>query len=442
MLTLLNESLWGDEGFSALAVMKPFGEMLGVVMRDTAPPGFYVVGYLWTRMFGSGEIALRSLSLLLMIGAAIFAGLIVKEITKNKWQAGLVGLLAFLSPFTFTFAFEWRMYALLTFATLGSIYFFIARKWKWYVVMTVLALYTHHLALFTVAVQGLWFLVDELDESGKWTKKKIIKAIKHIWPFWLVVLLYIPWLYPMYLQTTRVQGAGFWLKPPKMVEVIGLMGRFLTGGVDKQSQLLAGGLVLVLLIGKKWKKVGKRWLEVFLMVIAPVVFSVIVSYLVTPVFYDRYLLSVVVGIAALIGMGTRKWLVPVMIILVVIYGMGSYQKFVNPKKRPFREMVQEVKSKLQEGDYLLNYNGSAHHIWETKYYGIGAPIYVPEGELPLYVGTAQMTDEDTVKRVPEETKRLVVITSEPVEKVEIEEPWQVEEVTDFGSIRAIWMEKE
>ena len=161
MLTLLNESLWGDEGFSALAVMKPFGEMLGVVMRDTAPPGFYVVGYLWTRIFGSSEIALRSLSLLLMMGAAVFAGLIVKEITKNKWQGVLVGLLAFLSPFTFTFAFEWRMYALLTFATIGSVYFFVTRKWKGYIVMTVLALYTHHLALFTMAVQGLWFLIDE-----------------------------------------------------------------------------------------------------------------------------------------------------------------------------------------------------------------------------------------------------------------------------------------
>jgi len=439
MLTLLNESLWGDEGFSALAVMKPFMEMMGVVLRDTAPPGFYITGYLWTRMFGFSEIALRSLSLLLMLGASIFAGLIVKEVTKNKRQAWLVGLLAFLSPFTFTFAFEWRMYALLTFATIGSIYFFIARKWKWYIGMTVLALYTHHLALFTVAMQGLWFLVDEFSHPGKWSKTKIKNALKHLWPFWSVILLYIPWLYPMYLQTTRVQGAGFWLKPPTLIEVVGLMGRFLTGGVDKKTQVLAGGLVLLLLIGKKWKKVGKRWLEVLLMVIAPVVFSVIVSYLVTPVFYDRYLLSVVIGMAALIGMGTKKQLVPIMMILVVIYGVGSYKKFVAPTKRPFRQMAEEVKSKLQEGDYILNFNGAAHHIWETKYYGIGAPIYVPEGELPLYVGTAQMTDEDTVKSVPEETKRLVVITSEPVEKVEIEEPWQVDEVTEFGSIRAIWM---
>jgi len=441
MLTLLNESLWGDEGFSALAVMKPFKEMVGVVMRDTAPPGFYVIGYAWTRLFGSSEVALRSLSLLLILGAAVFAGLLVKEASKNKWQGVLVGLLAFLSPFTLPFAFEWRMYALLTFATLGSIYFFVTRKWKGYVVMTVLALYTHHLALMTVAVQGLWFLVDELDEPGKWTKRKIVKAIKHIWPFWLVMGLYIPWLYPMYLQTTRVQGAGFWLKAPTIKEAGLLLYRFMTGGVKEEFRTGVALLVGVLLVTKQWKKVGKKWLEILLVVMAPVVFSFIVSYLVTPIFYDRYLLSVVLGMGVLVGLGTRKWLMPVLVGLVMIYGYFSYQTFTTPKKRPFRELASYVKQELKEGDYLLNYNGAAHHLWETKYYGIPAPIYVPEGELPMYVGTAQMTDEDVVKEVPEGVARLGVITSEPVEKVVIEEPWQVEEVGEFGSIRVIWMEK-
>jgi len=442
MLTLLNESLWGDEGFSALAVMKPFKEMMGVVLRDTAPPGFYVIGWTWTRLFGSSEAALRSLPLLLMLGAGVFSGLIVYEITKKRWVAILTGLLAFLSPFTFPYAFEWRMYALLTFATLGSIYFFIARRWKGYVAMTVLALYTHHLALFTVAVQGLWFLKTEFSNHGKkWSQEKIIKALKHIWPFWLVIGLYVPWLYPMYLQTTRVQGAGFWLKAPRLLELLGLMGKFLVGGVKPEWWLAVGVMVLILLLGKRWKQVGKGWLEVLLVVMAPVVFSFIVSYLITPVFYDRYLLSVVMGIAVLVGMGIRKELVVVLMALVVIYGYSSYQLFRQPHKRPFREMASQVKAELKEGDFLLNYNGAAHHLWETKYYGIPGPIYVPKGELPLWVGTAQMTEEDILKEIPREAKRLVVVTSEPVEKVVIEGGWQVSQVSEFESIRTVWMER-
>jgi len=174
---------------------------------------------------------------------------------------------------------------------------------------------------------------------------------------------------------------------------------------------------------------------------APVVFSFGVSHLLTPVFYDRYLLSVVLGMAVLIGLGIRKWLVPVLLVLVVIYGYSSYQLFRQPHKRPFREMASQVKAELKEGDFLLNYNGGAHHLWETKYYGIPAPIYLPEGELPLWVGTAQMTDEDIVRSVPEGVERLGVVTSEPVEKVVIEEPWQVSGVGEFESIRVIWMER-
>jgi len=435
MLTLLNESLWGDEGFSALAVMKDFGEMIGVVMRDTSPPGFYVLGWLWTRLVGFSEIGLRSLSLLLILGAGIFVGLIVYNASKRKYLAVLTGLLAFLSPFVLPYAFEWRMYALLCFATLGSIYFFTARKWTGYVILTVLALYTHHLALFTVAGQGLWYLVCEF----KWKKWK--KWFKQLKPFLLVGLLYTPWLYPMYLQTTRVQGAGFWLKAPTIVEVLGLMGRFFTGGIIEEWRIKVAILVVVLLLGKNWQKIGKKWLEVLVLVMFPVVLSYIVSYLITPIFYDRYLLSVVMGIAVLIGMGLRKNLIHVLTLLVIIYGFFSYQVFTQPKKRPFRQFASYVKEELREGDFLLNFNGAAHHIWETKYYDIPAPIYVPVGELPLYVGTAQMTDDDILKSIPEDVERVGAVTSEPVEKVVLEEPWEQKEYKEFGSLKIIWFEK-
>lgn len=44
----------------------------------------------------------------------------------------------------------------------------------------------------------------------------------------------------------------------------------------------------------------------------------------------------------------------------------------------------------------IKQNGRAHYLWESKYYGLKAPIYAPSGPLPLYVGTAQMTAEDTI----------------------------------------------
>lgn len=441
MMTLLNESLWGDEGFSALAVMKSFPQMIGVVMRDTAPPGFYLLGWLWGRVFGFSEIALRSLSLLLIAGAAVFGALIVYRLQKSKVLAILTFLLCFLNPFSFPFAFEWRMYALLAFAILGSIYFFVSKKWWGYIILTTLAIYTHHFALFTVAGEGLVFLIEKIKEfrdKGKFEWKKFILSF---WPFLVVGALYLPWLYPMYLQTKRVQGSGFWLGKPSLEEGRNLILRFImvdSAGVWKQ---VVRAIVAILVILKIKSKMMREWVKILWLLMAPVLISFGVSYVITPVFYDRYLLSVAVGMGVLWALGSRKAAWILLVALVGIYGFFSWQKFFKPAKRPFGEVAAYVKSIRREGDFLLNYNGASHHLWESKYYGIPAPIYVPQGELPLYVGTAQMGPEDQMRSIPQTSERVIVLTSEPADKVELEKPWVRTEVKEFKNFEVILFEK-
>jgi len=441
-MNLLTESLWGDEGFSAMAVQRPFLEMIGVVMRDTAPPFFYVLGFIWGRIFGFSEISLRSLSCLLMLGASFFAGKIIYEVGRNKVAAILGGTMAFLTPFLIGFAFEWRMYATLAFLVMGSIYFFVARKWTGFVIFSALSLYAHHFALFTLAGQVIYFLFFIFE----WKGFKIKRFLKETRPFWLVGLLYLPWVYPMYLQVTRVQGGGFWLSMPKIKEIFNLMYRFITGEVDERHRLGVAIVVAGLLVGKKWKKVGKRWVELLIIFMAPVVLSVLVSYLVTPIFYDRYLLATVIGVAVLVVLGTRKWLLLLVGALVLFYGWTSGRRFLSPSKRPFRELAGYVKEQLRDNDYLVNYNGKAHHLWESKYYGLDAPIYTPDGPLPLYVGTAQMTEKDTVDNLPEVEGRIGVIASEPLSEIQIRghfEEYDMETLKSFENDRllVIWWRK-
>ncbi|HLE50363.1 MAG TPA: hypothetical protein VI791_04430, partial [Patescibacteria group bacterium] len=251
-MNLMTESLWGDEAFSALAVQKNLFSMLAVVMKDTAPPLFYLVGYAWGHLFGYSEVALRSLTLLLMIGTAIFAGLIVQEIDKDKIKALLAGGVVFFSPFLFRFAFEWRMYALLALAITASTYFFVAKKWGWYALFALMALYTHHFAVFTVLAQGVWFLATGFS----WHKRS--RWLKELRPFLIVGLGYSFWLYPMYLQIQRVKGSGFWLAVPKLADLSGLIYRFASGGAAWHIPVATLGLVLLLV--KDWQKVWKNWL--------------------------------------------------------------------------------------------------------------------------------------------------------------------------------------
>lgn len=434
MLTQWNESLWGDEGFSALAVQNNFLETIGIVMRDTAPPAFYVLGWLWGQAFGYSEVALRSLSLLLILGTAVFAGLLVYEISKSKINGLLVSLLIFGSPFLEPVAFEWRMYALLAFAVMGSVYFFITKKWLGYVIFTLLALYTHHFGLFTFVGEGVVFLLFDF----KWREPK--KWLSQLKPFLIVVALYTPWLYPFYLQLKRVQGSGFWLSKPKVTDLTELLYRFLTGGVKKEWQGIVALAALILLVTKEWRKVGLKWIALMIIFLSPMALAFGVSYLVTPIFYDRYLLATMAGTVTLVGVGTKKKFLIILVFMLVIFGVQSVNQFTHPTKRPFREMAEWVKREIKKEDKLINYNGAAHHLWESKYYGIPAPIYTPNGPLPLYVGTAQMKESDTTVTLPETKGRLGVITSEPIEKVALPD-YKMIENKQFGSLNFSWWRK-
>lgn len=412
-MNLLTESLWGDEAFSALAVKLPFKEMIGVVMKDTAPPLFYLLGYGWERLFGSSEVALRSLSLILIAFSGVMAGLTVWEIGKNKLSSFLVALITFFSPFLFVFAFEWRMYALLSATITLTNYAFLTKKWKLYVLASVLALYTHHFAIFTIFAQGVIYVITQ----SKW--EKISSVVKSWWPYWLIGLFYSPWLYPMYSQISRVKGSGFWLSAPKITEVLDLMWRMSLGGVEEKWRGISLAVVILLVVGKNWDKVWKPCLSLLLITLSPIFISAALSYVITPIFYDRYLLSVIPAVTTIWGLGTKKEFRAALLMLLIIYMVLSVDKFNHPTKRRFRELAGLIKTEMKVGDKLLNYNGNAHHIWESKYYGVGAPIYTPNGPLPLYVGTAQMTKNDTTGSIPKPDRRLIVISSEPTNKMKL-----------------------
>lgn len=432
-MNLWTESLWGDEAFSAMAVRGRLFEMLSVVMKDTAPPLFYLVGYVWGRLFGFSEVALRSLTLLLMLGSAVFAGLIVHEIDRDKLKSLLAGSLAFASPFLLPFAFEWRMYALLAFTVTASTYFYISKNWFWYVIFALAALYAHHFAIFTVFAQGMWFMMSEFPY------RKPKQWLTQLRPFLWIVFGYSFWLYPMYLQIQRVRGSGFWLSIPKISDLTDLLYRFVTGGVTRDWQVVVAVLGITILLLKEWGRIFGKWIGLLLIFSAPIFLSYLLSKVITPIFYDRYLLSAVVGSSVLLVVGTKKRFVWLVAILVTVYGFLSWTVFNTPKKRPFREFAAYIKTQIKNDDSLLNWNGRAHHLWETKYYGVPAPIYAPNGPLPLYVGTAQMTPTDVVDKLPDKN-RIGLIASEDQSETRLP-GYKLTFVKQFGELRFMWWSK-
>ena len=64
--TLDAKSFWEDEAITVFLVRRGFGSMLSAIPdSESTPPVYYVLAWVWTHVFGSGEVGIRSLSALI-----------------------------------------------------------------------------------------------------------------------------------------------------------------------------------------------------------------------------------------------------------------------------------------------------------------------------------------------------------------------------------------
>ena len=452
MQTVFNQSIWGDEGFSAILSMKSVPEILEIIARDTSPPLWNIFEHYAFQFFGTGEVVIRSLSATFFLLTILFTYKIGALLFSKK--TGLIAaLLTFLNPFFFTYAFEGRMYSIMALGVAASMYFYLRFFLEeevslttklGYVFFSLWALYSHHFSFFAFAIQGVWFLY-ELAFGRRKRAKKIFKL------FLLVGVGYIPWLIPLYNQTKMV-GGGFWLGTPTPTDLRKLIYDYLAEGIKQLNFILpiinlkiyelALYAVLTTLILRNWFKNFKRSLFLVLWFLGPIVLTWLVSQKFQSIFFNRYILYTIPAAMLIVASGRRKLSIIFITIIILIFSYIDYYYFVHPTKLPFRQMSEFVKNETQEGDYLINwYSNGTHHIWETKYYGIPAPIYDPgEGELPFFVGTALMEEGDIIREIPKGVERVGVVTSGTVEEVNI--PGYTEsEVKSFNSLKFIWYSK-
>lgn len=456
MENVFNQSIWGDEGFSAILSMKPLPQIIEIISRDTSPPLWNIFEWAVFNTFGTSEIYIRSLSLAFYLGTAFFVYLIGSFVFSKK--TGLIAaLLTLLNPFFFTYAFEGRMYSIMSMGVAGSMYFFLRifrqderirkRDKIGYVVFTLWALYSHHFAIFTVLMQGLWWIYEFI--FGKRVRaKKMFKL------FLITGLGYVPWLYPLYKQTSMVAG-GFWLGTPTLKDLRNLIYEYLAEGVKNDNlkipmidlTLYHGALYVAfaLLVIRKWWKNIKPTVFFLLWFLGPILATWFISQHFQSIFFNRYLLYTIPGAMLIFATARSKITIVPLAILVVLFGIIDYDYFTHPKKLPFRAYSEYVKSEMQSGDFLINWNSNgSHHIWETKYYGIPAPIYVSgsPSDLPFFVGTALMEEGDIITKIPQNAERVGVVTSGPLDEIDIpnyeEDPTSAK---DFNGLKFVWYEK-
>jgi mannosyltransferase len=171
--TLDVQSFWLDEAVTVGLVRLDFGEMLERIPdSESTPPLYYVLAWLWSRVFGDGEVGLRSLSAL--AGTLTVPVIYAIGARLLSQRAGLLAsLLAAVNPLLVWYSQEARAYALLALlCALSTLLFLRARerpsagRLAAWAAVSALALATHYFAGVLVVTEAVWLLAG-LQARGR-----------------------------------------------------------------------------------------------------------------------------------------------------------------------------------------------------------------------------------------------------------------------------------
>ena len=163
--TLDLQSFDFDEAFTVSTLDGSLGHVFdGVSETESSPPLYYVIAWLWSRLFGLGEVGLRSLSALLGTALVLVAFCTARELAGRR-AALIAAALVAVNPLLIFYSQEARTYALFALlCTLSFWAFLVARRsgstrsialWA---IASSLALLSHYFALFVVLPEAAWLV--------------------------------------------------------------------------------------------------------------------------------------------------------------------------------------------------------------------------------------------------------------------------------------------
>jgi mannosyltransferase len=168
--TLHVQSYWFDEAATVGLVKASFGHMISRIgASESTPPLYYAVAWVWSRVFGTGEVGLRSLSALAGTATVPVAYAAAAELASKR-TALVLGSLAAVNPLLIWYSQEARSYALLLLLASGSFLLFVrllrapsVRGLTAWTVVSALALATHYFASFLILPEAIWLCLRWRD---------------------------------------------------------------------------------------------------------------------------------------------------------------------------------------------------------------------------------------------------------------------------------------
>ena len=234
----LGGGFWIDEGISVGIAHHHWTSIPGLLGQDGSPPAYYLLLSLWQDVFGDGERATHTLSVVFAL-ACIPLGFLAGRAAFGRTTGIVCAVLAALDPYLTYYAQETRMYELEALLSLVVAYAYVQgilrgrRAWTIALVPALdLAVYTHNWALFLCVGLCVATAVVARDRL----KRFAVMAVA-------VAVLYLPWARTLISQA-RHTGAP-WASRPSFSDLITAPGSVFSGDATFVALVILFGSALV-----------------------------------------------------------------------------------------------------------------------------------------------------------------------------------------------------
>lgn len=440
-LHIASSSIWFDEAFSAYMTRFNFFDIAKYTAYDIHPPLYYWVLKLWTMLFGTTDVALRSLSVLFGVAAIIFGFLLVRRLFGRK-PATVSLILLVISPMLIRYGQEARMYTMAATITLAATYVLTfavqsekrRKPWIIYGILVGLGMWTHYYTALVWLTHWAWryVVVRQTGKRGKALRKAFFTK-NWILAHKIAVGSFLIWMPFMAIQLGGIQGGGFWIGPISASTFTNYMTNLLFYLEHEPAIGLYGtaiALVLALLAAfglKLYKTFNKKnrqnYLLITFLAFMPVILLFVLS---TPPihssFVERYLIPAVIGFSLFAGitlsLGYAKlkkiWRVLAVGVLVVsmifgivnVYYYGNYNKNSQTKVTT-GDVVKEIQARSRPGEPIIASDPWVYY--EAVFYDTNDhPVYFIDASVEYKYGSLQMLKENDFHKI----KDLSAFTSE------------------------------
>ncbi len=395
------ESYWVDEMYTVIESQQSVQQLLSSGRLDQ-PPGYYLPFHAWVQIFGTAELSTRSFSALTGIGSLILIYLIGQRLFGA--EVGIISvLLMAISDFQITYSQETRFYTFFQLTTLFSFLFLILSfenikriYLALYCVASIFMLYSHTYGVFILAAQNLFVIVQ-------------VKKHKNLMSIWLIcqmliLLAFLPYFTALAFGNGGMGGAvtsnstgtlvPSVLDPLRFVWWFIMPARETRSWVSMLSYYAAAGILLIvgilisfILLGKSGfvteiKKMIAGLLEVpevkdklllaSCWLLCPVILPFILSFLVAPMYRDRYMICAAPALYLLLALAifSARKVMPILIslgALAVIIVPGLQYYYDTDAHQQWREAAAYVKENSVRNEIIVFAGGMGTGIEQKSF---------------------------------------------------------------------------